>query len=79
MIARPDPYPPLFILGIGAFLYKNDFTFHKIKAGARYLLAVMFLSILIILNIRAYIKCRKDDIFYNQSPKKDAAKSRRSG
>jgi len=68
----------LFIFVTALFLYKNDFTFHQIKTRATYLFSIILLGILIILNIKSYIKYRKDDIFSNKTLKRDAAKSRRA-
>lgn len=68
----------LFIFGTALFLYKNDFTFHEIKTRGMYLFSTILFGILIFLNIRAYIKYGKDDIFYDKSLKKDTAKSRRT-
>jgi hypothetical protein len=68
----------LFVFGTALFLYKNDFTFHEIKTRVTYLLLIIASAGLIFLNIKSYIKYRKDDIFSNKPLKRDAAKTRRA-
>ena len=68
----------LFIFGTALFLYKNDFTFHEIKTRGTYLLFIIGSAVLIFLNIKSYIKYKKDDIFSNKSLNRDAAKNRRA-
>ena len=68
----------LFVFGTALFLYKNDFTFHEIKTRGTYLLLTIASAGLIFLNIKSYIKYRKDDIFSNKLLKRVAAKTRRA-
>jgi len=68
----------LFIFGSALFLYRNDFTFHEIKTRGTYLLCIIGSAVLIFVNIKSYIKYKKDDIFSNKSLKRDAAKNRRA-
>jgi hypothetical protein len=68
----------LLIFVTALFLYKNDFTFQQIKARTTELFSIIALGILIFLNIKSYIKYRKDDIFSNKTLKRDAAKGSRA-
>ena len=68
----------LFIFVTIAFLYKNDFTFQQFKTRATYLFSIILLGVLIILNIKRYIKYNRDDFFSNKLLKRDGAKSRRA-
>jgi hypothetical protein len=68
----------LFIFSIALFLYENDFSFHQIKSRATYLFSIIMLGILIILNVKSYIKYSKDYIFSNKPLKRDTAKNRRA-
>lgn len=75
-ILRVVFYGLLFVFGTALFLYKNDFSFHQIKTRAKELIAIVSFGILIILNVRSFIRHRKDDICSNSSLKGDAAKAR---
>ena len=64
----------LFIFGTALFLYENDFTFYEIKTRGIYLLFIIGPGILIFLDIKLYIKHKKDDIISNKSPKRCVGK-----
>lgn len=64
----------LFIFGTVLFLYKNDFTFYEIKTRGIYLLFIIGSGIAIFLDIKLYIKHKKDDIVSNKSSKRGVAK-----
>ncbi|MBN1474006.1 MAG: hypothetical protein JW914_05275 [Syntrophaceae bacterium] len=77
-ILRVVLYGVLFVFGTILFLHENNFTFHEIKTRSTYIFFIIAFAGLIFLNIKSYIKYKKEDIFSNKPLKRNAAKSRRT-